>query len=90
GHTALYDELARLGLPVPNQGWERLTPIVPDPPDAECLGLDPGQAAFHLERLGTRDGLPVEWRTTIIRGDRYRFVTDWSTGARPELRPSAA
>lgn len=89
-HTALYDELAQHGLDVPNQGWERLTPVVPSASDAECLGLEPGQAAFHLERLGARDGRPIEWRTTIIRGDRYRFVTDWSTGARPELRPSAA
>ena len=88
-HTALYDELGRLGLTVPNQGWERLTPIVPEADDAACLELEPGQPAFHLERLGSRDGRPLEWRTTIIRGDRYRFVTDWSTGARPELRPAA-
>ena len=90
GHTALYDELGQRGMAVPNQGWERLTPVVPSPADAECLDLEAGQAAFHLERLGARDGRSVEWRTTIIRGDRYRFVTDWSTGARAELRPTAA
>ncbi len=90
GHTALYAELAKLGAPVPNQGWERLTPIVPTPTDRAMLGLRRGDAAFFLERLGCRDGQRVEWRTTIIRGDRYRFVTDWSTGARSVLRPSAA
>ncbi len=89
-HTALYDELTRHDIAVPNSGWERLTPIVPTDADRRYLGLDSGQAAFHLERLGSRDDRPIEWRTTIIRGDRYRFVTDWSMGTRTELRPSAA
>lgn len=89
-HTALYDELAKIGAPVPNQGWERLTPIVPSPADRTRLGLGRGDAAFFLERLGTRDGLPIEYRTTTIRGDRYRFVTEWSAGARSELRPAAS
>ncbi len=89
-HTALYDELGRAGAPVPNQGWERLTPIIPTSADRSKLDLRKADAAFFLERLGCRDGVPVEWRTTIIRGDRYRFVTDWSAGGHSELRPSAA
>lgn len=88
-HTALYAELERLNAPVPDQGWERLTPIVPKPADRARLDLRKGDAAFFLERLGSRDGVPVEWRTTIIRGDRYRFVTDWSAGKSSALRPSA-
>lgn len=88
--TALYRELAEIGSPVPNQGWERLTPIVPTPSDRKLLGLRRADAAFFLERLGTRDGVALEWRTTIIRGDRYRFVSDWSTGGRSQLRPTAA
>lgn len=89
-HTALYHELGAAGAPVPNQGWERLTPIVPNPADRSRLGLKKSEAAFFLERLGCRDGSPIEWRTTIIRGDRYRFVTEWSAGSRSELRPTAA
>lgn len=89
GHTALYVELAKLGAAVPNQGWERLTPIVPTPQDRNKLGLRKSDAAFFLERLGKRDGQLVEWRTTVIRGDRYRFVTDWTMGSRTELRPTA-
>lgn len=88
-HTALYSELAKAGAPVPNQGWERLTPIVPTPADRAKLGLKKAEAAFFLERLGCRDARPIEWRTTIIRGDRYRFVTNWSAGGRSELRPTA-
>ena len=89
GHTALYDELGRLDAPVPTQGWERLTPIIPAASDRQLLGLGKSDAAFYLERFGSRDGVAVEWRTTVIRGDRYRFVTDWSAGGRAELRPSA-
>jgi len=88
-HTALYDELAKAGAPVPNQGWERLTPIVPTPADRNRLELRKADAAFYLERLGKRDGKPIEWRTTIIRGDRYRFVSDWSAGGQSQLRPTA-
>ncbi|MEM7276033.1 MAG: GntR family transcriptional regulator [Actinomycetota bacterium] len=88
--TALYAELARLGLPVPNQGRERLTPIVPTPADRKLLDLRKSDAAFFLERLGTRDGEVIEWRTTIIRGDRFRFVSEWTTGTAAVLRPNAA
>lgn len=84
-HTALYGELAKLNAPVPNQGWERLTPIVPSAADRTKLGLRKSDAVFHLERLGCRDAKPIEWRTTIIRGDRYRFVSDWSAGAASNL-----
>lgn len=87
-HTALYAELAAIDAPVPNQGWERLSPLVPTPADRAMLGLKRSEAAFHLERLGSRDGVPVEWRTTTIRGDRYRFVAEWSAGAPSQLRPS--
>ena len=88
--TALYDELRGAGLPAPTQGWERLTPLVPSADDRRLLGLGSSDAAFFLERLGLdADGTPVEWRTTIIRGDRYRFVSDWSLGVRSALRPTA-
>lgn len=88
-HTALYVELAKLAGPAPNQGWERLSPIVPSSSDRALLDLRSGEAAFFLERLGCRDDEPIEWRTTILRGDRFRFVTDWSAGGRSELRPTA-
>ena len=87
-HTALYAELASAGAPVPNQGWERLMPVIPSASDRGLLGLHKTDAAFFLERLGIRDGTPVEWRNTVIRGDRYRFVTDWTAGSRSELRPT--
>ncbi|RLE26629.1 MAG: GntR family transcriptional regulator [Actinobacteria bacterium] len=90
GHTALYSELAKIGAPVPNQGWERLTPVIPSAADRTRLGLRKSEAAFFLERVGSRDGKVIEWRTTTMRGDRYRFVTEWSAGGRSELRPTGS
>ncbi len=88
-HTALYSELRKIGSPVPNQGWERLTPISPNAGDRSLLGLAKNEAAFYLERLGCHDGRAIEWRTTVIRGDRFRFVTDWTSGSATSLRPRA-
>ena len=87
-HTALYDELNALGGHAPNQGWERLTPVVPGEDASEMLEIAAGEAAFALERLGQRDDRPIEWRTTIIRGDRFRYVSDWTAGSSPGLRPA--
>ena len=78
-HTALYDELERACGVRPNKGWERLMPVLPSFSDRERLGLKRNDAAFFLERLGMHNQDIIEWRTTTIRGDRYRFVADWST-----------
>jgi GntR family transcriptional regulator len=77
-HTALYDELERACGVRPNRGWERLMPVLPSFADRDRLGLKRNDAAFFLERLGKHNDDVIEWRTTTIRGDRYRFVADWS------------
>lgn len=89
-HTALYDELDAAGIRRPTEGWERISPIVASEHDREQLGLDATAVAFFLERLGRRDDQAIEWRTTVIRGDRYRFVADWSQGEPSGLRLSSS
>jgi GntR family transcriptional regulator len=88
--TALYDELEQRTGVRPDQGWERVSPIIPSAADRERLGLGRTDAAFHLERLGRAGDRPIEWRTTVIRGDRYRFVSDWSTRNGSDLSLTAA
>lgn len=85
-HTALYDEIELATGRRPSSGWERITPIVPSPDDAHRLGLGADQAAFCLRRLALADGEPVEWRVTVIRGDRFTFVADWQAGQSSNLR----
>jgi GntR family transcriptional regulator len=77
-HTALYDELAsRCGVR-PTAGSERVHAVVPDRVVGELLGLGPRQAAFAMERTSHAAIGPIEWRETLVRGDRYSFVATWS------------
>ncbi len=88
-HTALYDELqAQAGI-APNAGWERIAPVLPTPAERKLLLMRRGEAAFSLERLGTANGKSIEWRTTLIRGDRYRFVSNFSAGTAPSMVASS-
>jgi GntR family transcriptional regulator len=83
--TALYDELEHRCGVRPNAGWERIGPLLPTPEERTLLDMRRGEAAFFLERLGVADGRPIEWRTTTIRGDRYRFVSKFEQGVAPPL-----
>ncbi|MFN3256576.1 MAG: GntR family transcriptional regulator [Ilumatobacter sp.] len=87
--TALYDEMERLCGVRPNAGWERIAPLVPTPSERDVLQLRRGQAAFFIERLSTAGGAPIEWRTTTVRGDRYRFVSEFEAGSAPALVAAA-
>lgn len=84
--TSLYNELDRTTGRRPNEGWERIHPSIPSDEERECLELGPGEAVFSIERLGTHNGEPLEWRVATIRGSRFTFVADWTAGQRNELR----
>jgi GntR family transcriptional regulator len=80
GHTALYDELAsRCGV-VMTDGWERIRPVLPTAAERTLLQQPAGQAVFTIERLGRSAERAVEWRVSLVRGDRYAFVADWQVG----------
>jgi GntR family transcriptional regulator len=86
-HTSLYDELERVSGCRPGSGRERIIPLMPEPEERELLGLADGEAVFCIDRLGCHLGRPVEWRRTVLRGDRFSFVADWAAGRMSELRP---
>ncbi|UNO41517.1 GntR family transcriptional regulator [Streptomyces sp. MST-110588] len=90
-HTALYEELLqRCGVKVTG-GRERIHPFLPDIRQAWLLGLADREAAFSIERLGRAGERPVEWRETVVRGDRFSFVAEWSDASRAvELAPRAS
>ncbi len=90
GHTALYDELEQKCGLRPTAGWERIAPVIPAAADRDALSMRRGEAAFFLERRSEVAGSPIEWRTTTIRGDRYRFVATWTMGAAPALTATTA
>ena len=82
----LYDLLATCCSVRITGGWERIRPVLPDPADRKLLRLPPHEAAFSIERLAVAGETPVEWRRSLIRGDRYSLIAQWPAGApwRPE------
>ncbi|WP_078656030.1 GntR family transcriptional regulator [Streptomyces fulvoviolaceus] len=81
GHTALYDELARrCGLRLTG-GQERIRAVVPTAAERRLLDLPQDIAAFSIERLGLASGRAVEWRTTLIRGDRFSATAQFDARA---------
>jgi len=82
-HTALYVELwNRCGVR-PERGEERVQPVLPDRDDARALGLGARQPAFGVDRHTFISQQSLEYRRTIIRGDRYNFVSTWTAAATP-------
>lgn len=78
-HTALYTELAERCGVRPTGGSEDVDAVTLLPPQAKSLGTTPGAPAFSIQRLSCTDTRPVEWRTTIVRADRFRISTSFST-----------
>lgn len=85
--TSLYDELERCTGRRPTAGREQIRAVVPEPEERRVLGIETSDAVFCINRLGLSDGVEIEWRTTLIRSDRFSFVADWTVGQRSELRP---
>lgn len=69
-------------------GEETVAPILPTPAEHRLLGGSPSAAAFSIRRLGTAKGRPVEWRHTLVRGDRFVLRADFAArdGYQLELR----
>lgn len=84
-HTALYAELTRrCGVPVTG-GQERIRAVVVTPAERRLLEMPDGVAAFAIERLGTSGTRAVEWRHTLVRGDRFAVSARFSGGRSPEM-----
>lgn len=78
-HSALYDELAtRCGIRLTG-GQERITACLPRPELRTMLHLPRGEACLKVERVGCVGSRCIERRITLVRGDRYAVLADWST-----------
>jgi GntR family transcriptional regulator len=72
---------ALLSADLSSGGWERIRPVVPEPTDRKLLRLAPKVAVFSIERLALAGEIPVEWRRSLIRGDRYTLIAQWPSRA---------
>jgi GntR family transcriptional regulator len=89
-HTALYDELAaRTGIRLEG-GHEHIRAVVPTRSEQRLLGIGPSTGALAIDRLGHAGGKPVEWRRTLIRGDRFSLLAEFSPHTGYQLNLGAA
>lgn len=84
--TSIYNELERIIGRRPSEGWERIRPKLPTDEERELLALPDDEALFAIDRIGVCAGVPIEARITLIRGDRFTLVADWTAGQRNEMR----
>lgn len=77
---SLYDVLEHQGGARATGGWERIRSVNPTRADRAALRLPARQAALAVERLVLAGDRPLEWRESLVRGDRYSFVSEWRAG----------
>jgi GntR family transcriptional regulator len=76
---SIYERLeSEMGLRVTG-GHERIRAVQPDAETRATLALPDTAAVFVVERLATAGARPVEWRRSVIRGDRFSFTAAWSS-----------
>jgi GntR family transcriptional regulator len=74
---SLYAALARhCGVRV-TSGREHLRPATPSAAERELLRLPRAEAVFVLERVALAGEIPVEVRSSVLRGDRYELFASW-------------
>lgn len=86
-HTGLYSELAaRTGVRL-DGGHEEIRGAVPTAAERRALGIPSSTGALLISRLGYAAGRPVEWRRSLIRGDRFSLLADFSSRTGYRLGP---
>lgn len=78
-HTALYTELAQVCGVTLTGGREDIRAVIPTSAERDLLAVGPDVAAFAIERLGLVGSDAVEWRHTLVRGDRFAVTADYSS-----------
>lgn len=77
--TSLYAELAdKCGIRL-SDGTETVRAVEPTPHERRMLGMGEVGAAFAIERIGIWGARPVEWRHTLVRGDRFALKAAFSS-----------
>ena len=76
-HTGLYDELERLCQIVPTKGEERLSPVILSDQESAVLGCTSPAAGLLILRTTYFGEVKLEHRETLVRGDRYCFVSSF-------------
>lgn len=88
--TSLYDELLTSSGITITGGEETVRAVIPTPAEHEVLGLVAPAAVFAVDRTATSSGVPVEWRHTLIRADRFWLTNELAGRPSPSSTHTAA
>jgi len=77
-HGSLYEEIAKHASMCVTGGHERIRAAVPDARTRGLLGLPHREAVLVIERLALAGRHAIEWRISVVRGDRFSFTADWT------------
>ena len=84
-HTSLYDELAtRCGVRL-SGGQEQLRAVIGSAAERRSLQVGAGVALLAIDRTSCAGGVPVEWRQTLVRGDRFTVTASFSPSNGPHI-----
>jgi GntR family transcriptional regulator len=80
-HSSLYGELARLAGVRLTGGYETVRALVAPAEIRRLLAIRADTAVLGVERIGCLSGEPVEFRESLIRGDRFALTASWPGNA---------
>lgn len=84
-HTSLYDELAaRCGVRL-SGGEEHIRAVTGTAAERRVLHVDGDVALLAIDRIACAGGIPIEWRQTLVRGDRFTVTAAFSPSAGPHV-----
>jgi GntR family transcriptional regulator len=89
-HTSLYVELAARTGVRPDDGREHIRGVVPTAAERHLLAIAPATGALLINRVSYAAGRCVEWRRTLIRGDRFSLLAEFSARGGYRLAPDIA
>lgn len=76
--TAFYEQLYKVCGVRLTGGHENIRAVLGTERERELLEVPEGVALFSIERTGELNTRPVEWRHTLVRGDRFAVSTEFS------------
>lgn len=88
-HTGLYNELAARARIRLNGGREHIRGVVPTVAEQRLLAIPATTGALLISRVGCAAGRPIEWRQTLIRGDRFSLLAEFSARTGYRITPDS-
>jgi GntR family transcriptional regulator len=84
-HTSLYEQLATRCAVRLHGGQEQIRAVLPSAADRRMLRIDSDVALLAIDRTAWAGGAPVEWRQTLVRGDRFAVTATFAPSNGPQL-----